>query len=341
MITTNIRCFNNIKPLLKEEYNVIEQEVYNELIIDESTKEGDFDIKKVNGRKETYFIEKDYNKPQNIFFIEYEDIVIWGRKIISELYIHKLIKSKNCSMINKNMIVGILKNYRKEGRDIKITYIPLTDGERINVFTKIKKRRNYNIYYPFKYFDYDSLKEVVSPTDGWKIYSDTEITLFNGEKHLREYTINFLDTLNIEKGSVFFDPACSTGDFLYTIKKKYPNIIAIGQDLGKDMVECATPKLDKVYYGDSINTPVLDDSVDFLFLRFLNFRVVSTSKAKELYDILIKKVKVDGYVICFGHTPVLLSINELKKDNFELISCNGYTSKYDSIFQYYILRRKK
>ena len=92
MITTNIRCFNNIKPLLKEEYNVIEQEVYNELIIDESTKEGDFNIKKVNGRKETYFIEKDYNKPQNIFFIEYEDIVIWGRKIISELYIHKLIK---------------------------------------------------------------------------------------------------------------------------------------------------------------------------------------------------------------------------------------------------------
>lgn len=38
--------------------------------------------------------------------------------------------------------------------------------------------------------------------------------LYNGEKHIREYTLNFLNNIDIKKNTVVFDPACSTGNFL-------------------------------------------------------------------------------------------------------------------------------
>lgn len=341
MTMKELYSFNNINELSKEESNIIEEKMYNHIKINDNVVETKIDFNKIMQRDNFCFLEKDYNRPQNIFFIYLDsDIIVFGRKINSELYNKKLIPSKNCSLISKNMIIGILKDYKKEKRTIEIKYYPLTDGERKYLFNNmIKHNSKVDITYPFKYYDYLNNKEVDSPSDGWKIYDNTEQILFNGEKHLRKYTIDFLKKQNINEGTIFFDPACSTGDFLYTIKKEYPKIITIGQDLGKEMVECSKNKLDKVYCGDSINTPVPDNSVDYLFLRFLNFRVVTTKKANELYNSLIKKVKIGGYIICFGHTPILLEFSELKKENFELISCNGYDKEYDSVFQYYIFRR--
>ena len=338
----SLKSFYNETPYTKEQKYIIEKEIYETLKIKKNVKIRKIKEEQVLKRKVFIFKEKNYNKPQNIFFIKYSnELTIFGRKLLSELRQQNLIPSINCSLITENMIIGFLKEYQIDDVNIIIQYYPLFDGEKKYIFNKIKKNRFIDIYHPFKYYDFKTKKESDSPKDGWRIFKNTETELFNGEKHLRKYTMQFLKSQKITKNMVFFDPACSTGDFLYTVKKRYPKIITIGQDLGKEMVKCAKEKLDIVYLGDSINTKVKNKSIDFLFLRFLNFRVVTTAKALKLYKYLIKKVKIGGYIICFGHTPILLSYKELNRKGYRIIQCNGYNKKYNSIFQYYIIRREK
>lgn len=333
--------FHNEHELTKEESSSIEEKIDNILKIDPDVAEIKLNMKEILNRDTITYFEKDYNRPQSIFFIPVNsNTILFGRKTISVLYKKGLIPSRNCSLISDEMIIGILYDYKKQNRDIIINYYPLFPGERKYIFNEIKFNKCLDIVYPFKFFKYDENIEVDSPADGWKIFDNTREILYNGEKHFREYTLDFLKGIDIKQKSVFFDPACSTGDFLYSIKKEYPFITAIGQDLSSEMVEYSKDKLDIVYQGDSLNSKVKDDSVDFLFLRFLNSRVVTTEKAIALYECLEKKVKKGGYIICFGHTPILLKISELKKKNYKLISCHGYTKEYDSIFQYYIFRRK-
>lgn len=336
-----LRSFTNDYPYTKEQKYKNELEIYKEMKIDDSIKPERIYIKEIKKRKKEIFTEKDYNKPQNIFFIKIDkNITIFGRKLLSILRQENMIPSVNCSLVSDSMFVGILEKYEKTNREIFITYYPLTDGEKKEIFNKIKENSKFDIYHPFIYYDFDTKKESDSPTSGWTLKKNTEKDLYNGEQHIREYTIKFLNNIKPQKNAVMFDPACSTGDFLKAIKEKFPTAKTIGQDLGIDMVECAKPKLDIVYHGDAINSPVQDESVDFLFLRFLNFRVVTTKKAEVLYKSLIKKVKQGGYIICFGHTPVLLALDDLIIDNLKLVSCIGYSQKYNSIFQYYILKKE-
>lgn len=336
-----LRSFNNDFPYSKDEKYVNEKIIYEEMKISNNVKEENIDFDKIKNRKTERFLEKDYNKPQNIFFIKLnEEITIFGRKLLSILRQKKLIPSINCSLISSSMIIGILSDYKKEEREIAINYYPLTDGEKKCLFSTIKLNRAFDIYHPFIFYDYYTRKESDSPIDGWKIRKNTKNELFNGEQHIRDFTIKFLNTIDVTDNAIFFDPACSTGDFLSSIKNIYPTIKTIRQDLGIEMVKCAQEKLDIVYHGDALNSPVDDESIDFLFLRFLNFRVVTSEKAKKIYFNLIKKVKNNGYIICFGHTPVLLLLEDLKVDNLKIISCNGYSKEYDSIFQYYILKKE-
>lgn len=337
-----LNSFKNDFILDKNRAHDIERRIDEKYCIASDTKMKEIILDKIMSRKEMFFYEKDYNRPQCIFYIYIKKLntTIFGRKMISPLYKKNMISSMNCSMITENMIVGILNNGAKNGRDIVISYFPLTDGERLNMFNIIKNDSMINIEYPFVYCDYYTQHELGSPVDGWKIHDNTELNLFNGEEHLRLYTIKILNKIGVENKSVLFDPACSTGDFLYEMKKNFPRVVTIGQDLSHEMATISKKKIDIVYCGDSIFTPVLDDSVDFLFFRFLNSKVVTTDKAKELYNVLIKKVKIGGYIICFGHTPVLLNLDFMIKSGWELISSSGYNKKYDSIFQYYVLRRQ-
>ena len=333
--------FNNNFILSKKKSHIIEKRISKYYNINDNVLEQDVNINKIIKRKYVSFSEKNYNRPQNIFFLKIKEIniTIFGRKLISPLYDEKMIKSINCSMINKNMIIGLLKNYKVNKEDIIVNYYPLNNGERLKIFNTIKKNRMINISYPFKYYDYYTKKEIDSPIDGWKVNKNIALNLYNGEKHFRKYTIKIMKKLGVKNGAVLFDPACSTGDFLHEIKQYFPKTTTIGQDLSKEMADISKEKIDIVYTGDSAITPIKNESVDFLFLRFLNSKVVTTAKAKELYNILIEKVNKGGYIICFGHTPILLELDYIHKYNLELLLCNGYCQKYDSIFQYYVFRR--
>lgn len=160
-----------------------------------------------------------------------------------------------------------------------------------------------------------------------------------GEKNIREYTISILKQFGNLNRKKVFDPACSTGEVLHTIKSNFPECYTIGQDLNPQMVNYAKDKLDEVYLGGSINNCIPEESVDFVFFRFLNVEVVSTEMVYKLFNSLIKKCKIGGYIIVFGHTPVLVNSKYMEYMGFEILQRNGVTKDKKRIFQYYLLKK--
>ncbi len=97
--------------------------------------------------------------------------------------------------------------------------------------------------------------------------------------------------------------------------------------------------VDEIYCGDSINTKIKDESVDIEFFRFLNSEVVTTEYAYLLFEHLYKKVKKNGIIVIFGHTPVLMKKEFFIKLGLKVVQSIAYDKDYDCIFQYYVLRR--
>ena len=77
-----------------------------------------------------------------------------------------------------------------------------------------------------------------------------------------------------------------------------------------------------------------------MFLRFLNSEVVSTNSAYKMFKVLKEKVKKNGIIVAFGHTPLLITKEWIEKQNLEPIICNGYDKDRDAIFQYYVFKVK-
>lgn len=137
------------------------------------------------------------------------------------------------------------------------------------------------------------------------------------------------------------DPACSTGCFLHTIKQKYPNCITIGHDISQEMVRYSSKYVDESYCCDANDSPVEKDSIDLIILRFLNGGVVNSIEALNFLKLLLSKVRQDGYAICIGHTPILVKRTDFIKENFDVIENIGYEEKSDSVFQYYLTKKRR
>lgn len=288
------------------------------------------------------FRDKEYNLPQNIFLIKsYHGHIIAGRKLRSILYIEKKINAINCSMITADMLLGIYFDKGQINRDIWIEYYPFEKSEKRSVFDAIKHNEQIEIIYPFIYREYDTGLEEVTPQEGWDINLEKAKYLGFGEEHLRKYSINVLKKYLLNNKLIVFDPACSTGEFLSALKKAYPSITTIGQDLSVSMVEYARPYVDIIYCGDSICTPVKDSSVDIIVFRFLNSQVVSKEYAHKLFNVLINKVSDSGIAVLFGHTAVLLESADFENAGYEVLQSTGYSEEMDSIFQYYIIKRRQ
>ena len=243
-------------------------------------------------------------------------------------------------MITRYKLIEELSKKSKNGKDVEVQYYPFTKGEKITVFNEIKQNKMINLYYPFKYRDFTTNEEEKSPNEGWSLNPEKVIYLGYGEEHIRNYTINFLKDV-VKPNMVIYDPACSTGQFLYTIKNSYSFVKTIGQDLSKEMCDYAKDYVDEIYCGDSINSPIKDKSVDIMFLRFLNSEVVTTEYAYQLFDYLIRKVKYKGKIIAFGHTALLIEDSHFKKCGLKVEQRIAYDKKYDAIFQYYVLEKEE
>ena len=136
---------------------------------------------------------------------------------------------------------------------------------------------------------------------------------------------------------VVYDPACSTGDFLYAIKTAIPDAMVIGQDLSEAMCKEARRKIDRVVHCDALSPCMPVDSCDYIFFRFLNMTVVSSEQAKALFEAIIPCLKHDGKAILFGFTPVLIPLPYLIKRGFRILSCNMSVKEKNALIQYYVI----
>lgn len=333
--------YRNLKPYTWDEIKHIESKIYATQLISDSIEDPNTRIDNILKRDIFVFYDKTYNLPQNIFFLKISrDVVLVGRKILSDLYLANKIKALNCSKITPSMLLGILYETKKDRDNIYVSYYPLTSGEKLHIFNSNINNRLIDIYFPFRYSDYYTKKEKTSPSQGWSLTEEKVVYLGWGEKHIRDYTIEYFLKNNIIDGKpIVFDPACSTGEFLYTIKKYFPSCTTVGQDLSKEMVRYANNFVDITYHGNSINPYMENNTVDILLLRFLNSEVVSTVMAYRLLTRLIRTVKPGGLIFCFGHTPVLLRYVFFAKKNLRIIQANGLDTTTNGIFQYYVLHK--
>ncbi len=161
-----------------------------------------------------------------------------------------------------------------------------------------------------------------------------------GAQHIRSYTRQLFEPIYSGTGDqlIAYDPACSTGRFLSEFAEiNRSRIRTIGQDLSEQMVGYAAPHFDEVHYGDAIDPTVGPGEVEVLFARFLNSEVVTTEQARELLAPLVSTVIPDGTVVLFGHTPVLLDINDLVDVGLRV---DQTTARQDNhVFQYYVCTR--
>ena len=334
--------FNNQVPISKSEIYALETEYYNKRIIKDNREINKIDFSNILNRNVECYVDKDFNLPQNIFFIKLPNgLILFGRKVLSVLHRNKQLTSLNCSRIDANMLIGIAKDWKYKSPNILVEFYPLDDAERQYIFDTIKCNNRINIFFPFTYRDYVTKEEKSSPKEGWHYYENLDIYLARGEKHIRKETIDFLSNEKLNMETIIYDPACSTGNFLEDIKNHFPYVFTIGADLSQEMIDVATPKLDVALCENAYNSSICNNCVDYLFLRFLNFHVVTKKEALEMYKILLNKVKTNGKIICFGHTPVLLSQEDLIGNQCVLNQSSAYDSEYNSKFQYYVLTKKR
>jgi isonocardicin synthase len=329
--------YNNDKPLSSEKIEMIENEIYDKYFFTSTNDNILIDVNAICRRGHDIFIDRDYNLPQNIFLMKsYKGKIIVGRKIKSILRIENKINAINCSMIIAPMLLGILKSRIKINKIIEVSYFPFYNTEKETVFNELKKNRMIDIYFPYRYRDFISNKEEVSPSAGWSFNIDRKQYLSYGEVHLRDFTKNYFKSYNF-KGKKIYDPACSTGEFLFEFKKHHPNSYTIGHDLSQEMIDQAKYFVDESFCCNAISSPLMNNSVDLLFLRFLNSQILSTAESYKIMRKLLTKVKTGGLIICFGHTPVLISKEWFIKNGIKVLNCNGYDKDRDAIFQYYVM----
>ncbi|MGI2298314.1 hypothetical protein ACRRVB_00580 [Candidatus Cardinium hertigii] len=319
--------------LAQEELKLYEKYSIPSLIQAES-----FTIKTLLQRNIERWIEPFNRLPQNIFTFQQDGICFFGRKLIAERKLTGHLKELNCSHITPSMLLGILVHFEHSAHAIAAFYHPLTFSEKLNLFSKIAANPMVDIYHPFVWLDPSSHRERSSPKSGWSIDTMRAKNLEEGERPIRSYTLEWLKHETMD-GKIIYDPACSTGLFLHTIKSSYPYATVIGQDLSQKMVDYASPFVDKVIWGDAAKPGIPENYCDYLFVRFLNAEVVSRKHAYALFPILLSRLKKNGKMIVFGHTPVLLYMPYIECfHNLIAIQRTGYAVESGSIFQYYILR---
>ena len=278
-------------------------------------------------------------QPHRFFIIKVNGKVYLGSKTISEIVTKHGSPGFFCSKVSKEMILGELEYFQTSQVGVEVFYSEVEKAEIESVFEFIKNDSSVEIHYPFVQLVGNDKQEISTPSHGWHIDENRANLLGLGELHLRQLSADFLRRFN-PKGLVVYDPACSTGQFLYELKLAHPEIYTIGQDISPEMIKFAEGKADELHVGDSLNPKPARNSVDIIFFRFLNAEVISRLQAIPLFKSVMGCLKDDGYGVIFGHTPVLLNKSELAKEGYHVHSCNKMLQD-GSVVQFYVIQKKR
>ena len=276
--------------------------------------------------------------PHRFFFFNCNSQIYCGQKLISESMLDLGCQVLFCSYMKAEMILGKLLRVQTSEVGIEIYYEDIAPQSRLTLFEQLMNDKMIDLYFPYVPLKKDVHKEYTSPPAGWKINPQLSSFLLNGEQSQRKISIDLIRS-DGRISPIIYDPACSTGDFLYSIKAAIPDAIVIGQDLSQDMCIQARQKIDRVTHGDALFPCVPIESCDYIFFRFLNINVISCFQAKALFEAIIPCLKKEGKAILFGFTPVLISLPYLMKKGFRVLSCNAPVKSENAIIQYYIIQK--
>lgn len=293
----------------------------------------------IKERNTKAIFERHHYYPTDYFCFSYEDKTYFGRKTLSQLFLNGKQPYKKCNQLHAPMIIGLVLRSQVTEKGIIFFYKPLANNEKAFLFNQLKENPHIDIYFPFPVLE-KSLHEHVQPLDAWDPTDEMADELNTGEEHIRSYTLQLLAKYDM-KDKVVYDPACSTGKFLGTIKKQFPQAITIGQDINAEMIKYAKlhSPIDKLVAGDANNPCIENGTADFIFVRFLNLSVLSSETALKLFIKLAQCCKQDGKMIVFGFTPVLLSAEIFEILNFKIEQKTAYSQENDAVFQYYVLKK--
>jgi isonocardicin synthase len=280
--------------------------------------------------------EAHWHGPQNFFLVKGAGRTLVGRRLLSRGWIQGDLSELFCAQLRPEMLLGEWLSHRSLENEVVVYYRPLSRAECQLEFLQLANSSTTELVFPFVYLTRMGRNEVTSPVEGWTVDEVLREQLFRGEELHRNYAIKALRGM-ITKGCVLYDPACSTGDFLASIQQAFPGTVSIGQDLSAAMTNMAATRLNQVYTGDAISAPIPPESVDVLFLRFLNSEVVSGAYAIELFEAILQRVKRGGIVVVFGHTPTLVDSALFESRGLEVLGRIGVVDS--SIFQFYVLKR--
>jgi isonocardicin synthase len=288
----------------------------------------------MNSQSDDSILVSISKKPFDIFTLHLNNAVIIGKKTPARLYPEKDSIRKKCCMIENTMILGWLKNVTRVGDNYQINFTPTDTLENKTIFNQIDLLTN--LSYPL--LRYVEGKETKQSYEYWEKQAVNPKQLDKDEEEIRRAVIAHLVKF-LNPGHVVYDPACSTGTFLSSIKEAFPEVITIGQDINAQMIEIAKSKVDQVFLGDSSNPACAPDSVDVVICRHLNLDVVTSKEAKLLFTKISKILKLEGIMIVIGHTPILLQCDWMENQGFKVLNRTARSSEGHAIFQLYILQK--
>lgn len=167
--------------------------------------------------------------------------------------------------------------------------------------------------------------------------------LDDGEIILRQYGIPLIKKYcsNFFGGEkiTIYDPACSTGTFLDETKQWIGDSIVIGSDRSYAMVNLASKKCDKIFQHDIKESVYLENKIDLLLLRFLNYEVVESCDVSIILENLRSTLSSKSMIVIFGFTPVLpdvLKYFDMNKKKYTSIQKTLYIKEHNSIIQFYV-----
>lgn len=298
-------------------------------------------------RRPMRYSERWDELPQSIFLLkswEMEDgslRVLVGRRILSHQWIANKIRELHCSHIRPGMILGVFVDLRIQDDGVVVYYRPLTPSEKKTIMHDIvhKHLQEMELVFPFPALQTEYKTEIHCPDEGWEIDETLALQLGEGEIYLRDFSVEFLKTL--KKNDLYlYDPACSTGQFLATMKEAFPISYTVGQDLSLQMTMFAGKRVDEVHHGNAADPKIPDNSADVVFVRFINSEVIKAAVARRMIYPLVRVLKKGGHIVIFGHTPVLVSSADLLMDiGLDVLQCIGGDPKWDGVFQYYVCKK--
>lgn len=322
-----------------------EVEMYQARAIPEGTLSSESISWEEIGRRE---VKKHFERidelPQSVFTLKSNKTsrIVVGRRILSHQYVDNKIRELHCSHVTPEMFFGPLLDQRITEDGYIVFFNEMTAGEKLCLMREILDNgiQEYELTFPFPALIGDRKEEIQSPEEGWEIDEKLALSLGEGEVYIRDFTVRYLKALG-RNDLRLFDCACSTGQFLYTMKEGVPGCYTIGSDLSAHMVKFAEKRVDEIYCANALEPKIPNQSVDVVFIRFINSEVVKTEIAPIFLKPLSKCLKKGGLMIILGHTPILTSAAEIRMmvPNIEIMQCIGGDLEWNGIFQYYVCKR--